>query len=69
MSFDWRSYQQLAGELLKHPQPAIPQEAYLRSAISRSYYENVANFDIKRATTAHQLAARVLNRLQALGAI
>jgi uncharacterized protein (UPF0332 family) len=38
MSFDWRAYVELAGELLAHPQSAIPQEAYLRSAISRAYY-------------------------------
>jgi len=38
MSFVWTSYLQLADELIKHQNPAIPQEAYLRSAISRSYY-------------------------------
>jgi len=126
MSFDWRAYLHLAGELLSHQQTAIPQEAYLRSAISRAYYgvfciarnfliskgttipridthkfvretffnsthkierkigkdlrdlwherkeadyENIATFDTKRATTAYQLATRILNRLQAIGAI
>jgi len=38
MSFDWKSYLQLAHELIQHQNPAIPQEAYLRSAISRAYY-------------------------------
>ncbi len=38
MNFDWRSYLLLADELLKHQNPAISQEAYLRSAISRAYY-------------------------------
>jgi hypothetical protein len=38
MNFDWKSYLQLADELINHQNPAVPQEAYLRSAISRSYY-------------------------------
>jgi len=39
MSFNWKSYLQLADELIKHQNPAIPQEAYWwRSAVSRSYY-------------------------------
>jgi len=29
---------QSADELINHQNPAVPQEAYLRSAISRSYY-------------------------------
>ena len=38
MSFDWRLYIQLAYELITHQRTADLQEAYLRSAISRSYY-------------------------------
>jgi len=38
MSFDWRTYLQLADALIKHQTATVPQEAYLRSAISRSYY-------------------------------
>jgi len=67
MSFAWTSYLQLADELIKHQNPAIPQEAYLRSAISRSYYR--AAFDVKRATNAYQLASRILHRLASMGAI
>lgn len=38
MSFDWELYIQLAGELISHQRIPSIQEAYLRSAISRSYY-------------------------------
>ncbi len=38
MSFDWKSYIQLAEELINHQRTPSLQEAYLRSAISRSYY-------------------------------
>ena len=38
MSFDWRLYIQLAGELINHQRIPMLQEAYLRSAMSRSYY-------------------------------
>jgi uncharacterized protein (UPF0332 family) len=53
MSFDWRAYVELAGELLAHPQASIPQEACLRSAISRAYYGVFCiarNFIISRGT-------------------
>jgi len=126
MSFDWKSYLQLADELINHQSPLILPEAYFRSAISRSYYgvfclarnflirsgiaiprvdthkfvrerfvnsrnvqqqkigkdlnylwrhrkeadyDDHAVFDGGRATRAHQLAARVLNRLASIGAI
>lgn len=38
MSFDWRLYVQLADELIGYQRTSTLQEAYLRSAISRSYY-------------------------------
>lgn len=38
MSFNWASYIQLADELIKHEGASSIQEAYLRSAVSRSYY-------------------------------
>ncbi len=38
MSFDWKLYVQLADELINHQKTQGLQEAYLRSAISRSYY-------------------------------
>lgn len=38
MSFDWRLYIQLADKLINNQRTAGLQEAYLRSAISRSYY-------------------------------
>lgn len=38
MSFDWESYIQLADELIRHKRTSSLHEAYLRSAISRSYY-------------------------------
>lgn len=38
MSFDWRLYVQLADELITYQRTARFQEAYLRTAISRSYY-------------------------------
>lgn len=38
MSFDWRSYIQLADDLISYQRIPDIQEAYLRSAISRSYY-------------------------------
>jgi len=38
MSFDWSLYIQLADELMNHQRNPILREAYLRSAISRSYY-------------------------------
>ena len=38
MSFNWRSYIQLANELINYKKTSTIQEAYLRSAISRSYY-------------------------------
>ncbi|MCI0602501.1 hypothetical protein L0156_05760 [bacterium] len=38
MSFPWKSYIDLAGELLNTANISAIQEAYLRSAISRSYY-------------------------------
>lgn len=126
MNFDWKSYLQLADELIKHQNPAISQEAYFRSAISRAYYgvfciarnflirngvtiprvdthkfvrerytnsrnqmeqkigkdlnylwrrrkdadyEDRTAFDVKRATNACQLAARILNHLASIGAI
>jgi len=126
MSFDWKSYLQLADELIKHQNPAISQQAYLRSAISRAYYgvfclarnflirngitipridthkfvrktyrnsrdkmaqkigkdlnylwyqrkdadyEDGALFDVQEATSAYQLAVRILNRLAGIRAI
>jgi uncharacterized protein (UPF0332 family) len=38
MSFDWKLYVQLADELISYQKTANFQEAYLRTAISRSYY-------------------------------
>lgn len=38
MSFDWKLYIQLADELIAYQRTTSLQEAYLRSAISRSYY-------------------------------
>jgi len=38
VSFDWEQYYDLAEWLLKHPGTAAPQEASLRSAVSRAYY-------------------------------
>ncbi|MBM3239123.1 DNA-binding protein [Candidatus Poribacteria bacterium] len=38
MNFDWRLYVQLADELITYQRTARFQEAYLRTAISRSYY-------------------------------
>ena len=38
MSFDWKLYVQLADELINHQRIQSIQEAYFRSAISRSYY-------------------------------
>ena len=38
MNFDWRLYVQLANELITYQRTARFQEAYLCTAISRSYY-------------------------------
>lgn len=38
MSFDWKLYVELSEELIKHQKTPSLQDAYLRSAISRSYY-------------------------------
>lgn len=38
MSFDWKLYIQLADELITYQRTTSFQEAYLRTAISRSYY-------------------------------
>jgi len=38
MGFDWKLYIQLADELITYQRTASFQEAYLRTAISRSYY-------------------------------
>ena len=38
MSFDWKLYVQLADELITYQRTPSFQEAYLRTAISRSYY-------------------------------
>ncbi len=38
MSFDWKLYVQLADELISYQRTPSFQEAYLRTAISRSYY-------------------------------
>lgn len=38
MSFDWKLYVQLAEELINHQRTPTFREAYLRSAMSRSYY-------------------------------
>ena len=38
MSFDWKLYVQLADELITFHRTPSFQEAYLRTAISRSYY-------------------------------
>jgi len=126
MNFDWNLYIQLADELINHQRTSGLHEAYLRTAISRSYYgvfcisrnflasrgvtipkvdthkfvrdkywkspnraerkigkdlvdlwrerkdadyEHGATVDIKRASTAHQLAIRILNRLGSIGTI
>lgn len=54
MSFDWKLYVQLADELINHQRTQGLQEAYLRSAISRSYYGVFCiarNFLVSRGTT------------------
>lgn len=54
MSFDWKLYIQLADELISHQRTVALQEAYLRSAISRSYYGVFCiarNFLVKRGLT------------------
>ena len=54
MSFDWKSYIQLAGELINHQRTPSLQKAYFRSAISRSYYGVFCiarNFLISKGTT------------------
>lgn len=38
MSFDWKLYVDLSDELITHQRTPSLKEAYLRSAISRSYY-------------------------------
>lgn len=38
MSFDWKLYVELSEELINHQKTPSLQDAYLRSAISRSYY-------------------------------
>jgi len=38
MSFDWQKYLELADELIYHQRTPTLEEAYLRSAMSRSYY-------------------------------
>lgn len=38
MSFDWKLYVQLAAEMITYQRTASFREAYLRTAISRSYY-------------------------------
>lgn len=38
MTFDWKSYVQLADELINYPRIVSIEEAYLRTSISRSYY-------------------------------
>jgi uncharacterized protein (UPF0332 family) len=38
MSFDWKLYVELSEELIKHQKTPSLHDAYLRSAISRSYY-------------------------------
>lgn len=38
MTFDWRLYIDLADELTNHPRTSSFQDAYYRTAISRSYY-------------------------------
>ncbi|MBU0700611.1 HEPN domain-containing protein [bacterium] len=38
MSFDWRQYVQLAGELINCPDTSPIKEAYFRCAVSRAYY-------------------------------
>ena len=38
MTFDWELYIQLADELISHQRTLGLHEAYLRTAISRSYY-------------------------------
>lgn len=38
MSFDWTLYVELSDELINHQKTPSLKDAYLRSAISRSYY-------------------------------
>jgi len=38
MKFDWTQYLNVAEEFIEHSQSSTFREAYLRSAISRSYY-------------------------------
>lgn len=38
MSFSWKDYYILAGQLKQQAADSPQQEAYLRSAISRAYY-------------------------------
>ena len=49
MSFDWKTYIKVANELINNQKIKALEEAYLRSAISRSYYGvfGVANSYLK----------------------
>lgn len=38
MSFDWKLYVDLSAELINHQRTPLLKDAYLRSAVSRSYY-------------------------------
>ena len=54
MNFDWKLYVQLADELINYQRIPTIQEAYFRSAISRSYYGTFCiarNFLTKRGET------------------
>lgn len=54
MIFDWNLYLQLAEELISHQKTGDLREAYLRSAISRSYYGVFCiarNFLVNKGTT------------------
>jgi len=46
MSFDWQLYLDLAVEFIEHQREKRLEEAYLRSAISRSYYGVFALLEI-----------------------
>jgi uncharacterized protein (UPF0332 family) len=50
MSFDWHAYLNVADELINQQRTPSLEEAYFRSAISRSYY---SAFGIARAFLSH----------------
>jgi len=68
MSFDWADFLTLAEALLRDPNSPGPEEASLRSAISRAYYAvfcSARNFASDRGNFVPQGTAKDHNRLRA----